>query len=222
MSNNPTSRLTTRRRVPVIAFLLAALLVTLTACGGSPAGQDDSALPATRDNSHVLDSVGPEAPTLVEFLDFECEACGALHPVVQDLRKTYQGKINYVVRYFPLSGHANAVPAALAVEAAAQQGRIEEMTNLLFETQAEWGEQQESKAPLFRTYAERIGLDMARYDAAVADPATMQRIEQDFDDGVEIGVKSTPTFVLDGKVLTLRKLSDLTEPIDQAVAAGAK
>ena len=203
-----------------LGLIVGLGLIALVEYGRNrPVGQDAGSLPATRTNSHVLDSVGKDAPTLVEFLDFECEACSALHPVVQEIRTHYQGKINYVIRYFPLSGHKNAVPAALAVEAAAQQGKIEEMANMLLETQAAWGEQADSKAPLFRTYAEKIGLDMARYDAAVADQATLKRIQQDFDDGTAIGVQSTPTFILDGKVLTLNKLSDLTDPIDQAIAA---
>ena len=228
-SRNPSATTTRRPRwLPVVLIIGLGLLVGLGLIAlvemgrARQSGQDASALPATRANSHVLDSVGPDAPTLVEFLDFECEACGALHPVVKEVREHYKGKINYVIRYFPLSGHANAVPSALAVEAAAQQGRTEEMMNMLLETQAEWGEQQESKAPLFRTYAEKIGLDLAKYDAAVADPATLKRVEQDYTDGVALGVKSTPTFIVDGTVLHLNKLSDLTDPIDQAIATGPK
>ncbi len=207
-----------------IGLIVAILVIALLEVGKarSSAGQDAGALPATRTNSHVLDSVGPDAPTLVEFLDFECEACGALHPVVQDVRAHYRGKINYVIRYFPLSGHFNAVPSALAVEAASKQGKTEEMADLLLTTQARWGEQRVSMAPLFRSYAEQIGLDMAAYDADVADPATLQRVEGDFNDGVAMGVTSTPTFILDGKVLTLTKLTDLTDPIEQAIAAGPK
>ncbi len=210
--------------IVLIGLIVGVGIIVLVEMGKarSSSGQDAGALPATRANSHVLDNVGPDAPTLVEFLDLECEACGALHPVVQDVRAKYRGKINYVIRYFPLSGHFNAMPSALAVEAAAQQGKTEEMANLLLTTQAQWGEQRVSMAPLFREYAQQIGLDLAKYDAAVADPATKQRVEQDFNDGVALGVQSTPTFILDGRVLTLKTLNDLTDPIDQAIAAGPK
>lgn len=215
-----------------VLFVTVALIVGIVAIAlfqqlrtgtpGSGAGQDATALPATRTNTHVLDNVGPDAPTLVEFLDLECEACGALHPIVKEVRAHYKGKINYAIRYFPLSGHFNAMNSALATEAAAQQGKVAEMSDMLLETQATWGEQRVSQAPLFRTYAEKLGLDMAAYDAAVADPATKARIEQDYNDGLALGVQSTPTFILDGKVLELQKLSDLTDPIDQAIAAGPK
>ena len=94
---------------------------------------------------------------------------------------------------------------AVAAEAAAQQDRFEDMYVRLFETQAEWGEAQESRADLFRGFAEEIGLDMAAYDAAVADPATTERVELDFEEGQALGVSSTPTFFLDGELLELQE-----------------
>ena len=139
------------------------------------------------------------------------------YPIVEDLREKYAGEITYVVRYFPLPGHYNSTNAALAAEAAAQQDRLEEMYNRLFETQAEWGEAQESRADLFRGFAEEIGLDMAAYDAAIADPATLERVEFDFNAGQELGVNSTPTFFLEGEQLQLQQLDDLENAIEAAV-----
>jgi predicted DsbA family dithiol-disulfide isomerase len=99
-----------------------------------------------------------------------------------------------VARYFPLPGHANALNAAVAAEAAAQQGAFEAMYQEMYETQTQWGEQQDSKATLFRSFAQELGLDMAAYDAAVADPATLERVLSDRDDGLALGVEGTPTF----------------------------
>ncbi|MGO8609127.1 DsbA family protein, partial [Rhizobium johnstonii] len=89
------------------------------------------------------------AVTVVEFLDFECEACGAAYPYVEELRTQYAGKITYVARYFPLPGHFNSTNAAIAAESAGRQGKFEEMYNALFQSQAEWGEAGESRADLF-------------------------------------------------------------------------
>ncbi|WP_326638028.1 MULTISPECIES: DsbA family protein [unclassified Streptosporangium] len=58
-------------------------------------------------------------PGQLEFLDFECEACRAAFPVVEDLHEQYAGKVTFVVRYFPLPGHFNAERAARAVVDAA-------------------------------------------------------------------------------------------------------
>ena len=173
-----------------------------------------------RESSHVLDDGGEGAVTLVEFLDFECEACGAFFPIVEDMREQFAGEITYVVRYFPLPGHFNSKNAAVAAEAAAQQDRFEDMYVRLFETQAEWGEAQESRADLFRGFAEEIGLDMAAYDAAVADPATAERVELDFEEGQALGVSSTPTFFLDGELLELQEWDDLENAIQAAVNGG--
>lgn len=201
----------------VIVLVIAALIVVMANRPTAPDPSDTAgALPGARANSHVLDDAGPDAPTLVEFLDFECEVCSAFYPVIEQIRDEYAGEINYVVRYFPLPGHFNSMNAALAAEAAAQQGQFEGMYARLFETQAQWGEQQVSHADLFRTFAEELGLNMDAYDAAVVDPATQERVEEDFDDGRYLGVSGTPTFLLDGKPLELGQLSDLTGALDAA------
>ena len=84
-----------------------------------------------------------DAPiTIVEYLDFECEACGAYYPVVKRLSEEYKDEVKFVVRYFPLPGHKNSMTSALAVEAAGKQGKYWEMHNILFENQRDWGEKQ--------------------------------------------------------------------------------
>lgn len=203
--------------VLVVAVLVGALVWVLLTRGGSSSTQASGAAAVTRDSSYVLDEGGPGAPVLVEFMDFECEACGAFYPVVEQIREQYAGQINYVIRYFPIASHANAMNAALAVEAAAQQGQVEDMYHRMFQTQAEWGEQQTSQADLFRSFAEELGLDLAAYDDAVADPATQERVQQDLDDGQALGVQGTPTFFLDGQRLELSSVSDLTDALDRAL-----
>ncbi|QQB63477.1 thioredoxin domain-containing protein [Kytococcus sedentarius] len=182
--------------------------------GAQAAGASSSVV---RQDSHVLDEAGEGAPVLVEFLDFECEACLAAYPLVEQVRKEYAGELTFVVRYFPIDGHANSMNAAVAVEAAAQQGRFEDMYERMYQTQPEWGEQQESKAPLFRQFAQELGLDIEAYDAAVADPATQQRVEQDRQDGMALGVQGTPTFFLDGEPMQLTSAEDFRAQIDAAV-----
>ncbi|WP_426183508.1 DsbA family protein [Microbacterium sp. TWP3-1-2b2] len=141
----------------IIVLVIAALIVVMLTRPAEPdSTSTDGALPGARANSHVLDSAGTDAPTLVEFLDFECEVCGMFYPVIEQLREEYAGEINYVVRYFPLPGHFNSMNAAVAAEAAAQQDQFEGMYARLFESQAQWGEQQVSRADLFRTFAEEL------------------------------------------------------------------
>lgn len=207
----------------VVVLAVAALiyvLVNQSQTAPPLSGDGSSSAQLVRENSHVLDDGGEGAVTVVEFLDFECEACGAFYPIVEDLREQFAGEITYVVRYFPLPGHFNSKNAAIAAEAAAQQDRFEDMYHRLFETQAEWGEAQESRADLFRGFAEELGLDMAAYDAAVADPSTTERVDLDFEEGRALGVSSTPTFFVDGELAELQEWDDLENLIQAAVSGG--
>ena len=90
------------------------------------------------------------------------------------------------------------------------------MTAKLFETQAEWGGKQDSQAPVFRSYAQELGLDLAKYDAAVADEQTRERIRKDVADGTALGVTGTPTFVLNGKKLVLNTEAEFRQMLAHA------
>lgn len=214
--------------VAVVAGLIVVVALTSRGSATDTAANEDpfaKSTPASapaqmvRDDSHVLGLPGDGKVTMVEFLDFECEACGALYPFYEELRKEYAGKVRFVARYFPIPSHFNAMNAALAVEAAAQQGYFEQMYKMMYETQTQWAEQQESKADLFRSWAEQMGLDMAKFDAAVADPATAARVEQDQQDGKALGVEGTPTLFLNGKKLDLSNGQQLMDEINAALAA---
>lgn len=186
--------------------------------GSTETGQTapSEATPVVRPDSRVLSQAPNERAVLVEFLDFECEGCGAAYPIVEELRAQYADTVTFVTRYFPLPGHRNAMPAAVAVEAAAQQGQYEAMYQQMFETQADWGESTEDKSAVFRNFAEDLSLDMAAYDAAVADPATQERIQVDVTDGIALGVQGTPTFFLDGRPLTLNTVEQFRAEVDAA------
>ncbi|MEU8744905.1 thioredoxin domain-containing protein [Streptomyces sp. BPPL-273] len=165
--------------------------------GGLDVRPAAEALPV-RESSHRLTDPKKSELTIVEFLDFECEACGAMYPIVEKLRAEYGDRVTFVARYFPMPGHRNGEPAARTAEAAARQGKFEQMYNKLFTTQKEWGESQEWKEDVFRSYAKELGLDMQRFDADLADPEVAGRVQDDQRDGLGLGVQGTPTFFVDG------------------------
>jgi protein-disulfide isomerase len=176
-----------------------------------PAGQ------LVREDSRRLGTPTPGAVTLVEFLDFECEACRAAYPMVERLRTDYGERLDVVVRYFPIPSHFNAERAARAVESAAQQGRFEAMYKKMYETQANWGERQTPADVLFREFATELGLDMALYDAAYNDPATLERVKVDVADGKALGVKGTPTFFLNGDKLKFNDYEELSAAVERSL-----
>ncbi|QVQ52330.1 thioredoxin domain-containing protein [Spiractinospora alimapuensis] len=211
-----------------VIVALGVLLVLNNRTSPAPTGDPDADTaggPAVdtellvRDDSHYLDRVEDSPVTVVEFLDFECEACRAQFPIMEQIREDYEGEINVVLRYFPLPGHANSEPAAAAVEAAAQQDALEEMYARMFETQGEWGERQESQAEVFEGFAEDIGLDMEEFTETVEAPETLARIRSDFDDGQELGVRGTPTIYVNGtQTQSMPSYDALASLIDQELA----
>ena len=198
------------------AVVAAAVIAFFTARGTSTAAAPEDAGQVVRENSRVLSQAPDEQAVLVEFLDYECEGCRAAYPVIEELRAEYGDTVTFVHRYFPLPGHRNSMNAALAVEAAAQQGQYEAMYQRMFETQEQWGESAEDQSAVFRGFAEDLGLDMAAFDAAVADPATQERIELDVADGEALGVGGTPTFFLDGEVLNPESLEGFRDAVETA------
>jgi protein-disulfide isomerase len=143
---------------------------------------------------HVL---GPSHAqvTLVEYGDFECPNCKQAAPAVKLLLKRFNGHVRLVWRQFPLEEvHPHALQAALASEAAAGQGKFWPMHDLLFDNQ------QHLKVPQLRAYAERLELDMVRYDADMDDTVYLQRVREDIDSGTRSGARATPTFFLNGAI----------------------
>lgn len=134
--------------------------------------------------------------TIVEFLDYECEACGASHPVIKQVLEQYQGKVNFVVRNFP--NHFNSILAANAVEAAGEQGKYWEMHDKLFESQSEWGEKRQLQTALFIKYATELGLDTIKFKDSIESGKFTEKITRDKNEGLALGVDATPTFYING------------------------
>lgn len=202
-----------------VLALLGLLVWFILSSEADPSADADSGEPqVVREESHVVNQASDEKAVLVEFLDLECEVCRAYYPTVEQLREERGDELTLVIRYFPIPAHANSMNAALAVEAASRQGQLEAMYQRMYETQIEWGEARESKAHVFRGFAEEMGLDMAQYDADVADPDVAARVQRDFEEGRALGVGGTPTFFLDGEMLEVNHPGDLLREVEAALA----
>lgn len=151
------------------------------------------------------------APVMVvEYGDFECPNCKQAAPAVKLLLERFEERVCYVWRHFPLTEvHPHALMAAQAAEAAAAQKKFWAMHDLLFENQTHLNAQH------LRSYAERLGLDMARYTAEMDDEIYLQRVREHMESGRQSGVRSTPTFFVNGRIrdvsFGLRALFDAVE-----------
>lgn len=150
---------------------------------------------------------------LVEFSDFQCPACGAFYPVVKQLIEKDKDKLLFVYRNFPLQQHEWAMPAALAAEASADQGKYWEMHDYIFSNQDSLSEQ------FLLDAADKIGLDKAKYEKAFKDKKYQSKIDSDINDGTRLGVNATPTFFLNGKKLDLFSQGDLESAVNEALKA---
>lgn len=173
-----------------------------------------------RDSSHMTGQANAKV-TVVEFGDFQCPACGAAHPTVKQVMDAYKDNpdVNFVFRNFPLDSiHPNAHIGAEAAEAAAAQGKYWEMSDLLFEHQADWTT---SATPIdvFASYAESLGLNVDIFRQAVSQRLYADIINTDYADGEAVGVNSTPTFFINGvKEARVLSFDEFKSKIDAELA----
>lgn len=200
----------------VFVFSLALTVVFVVSRAGGSSEAEQAA--PVRADSQRLSAPNNSKATFVEFLDFECEACGAMYPTVERLRQTYGDQVTFVVRYFPLPGHFNGDRAARAAAAAAQQGRFEAMYKKLFETQQQWGEQQEPLDDLFSTYAQELSLNMEQYAVDYNSKATRELIDRDIADGRARGVSATPTLYINHTPVEPGSYEELSAALNSAMA----
>ena len=161
---------------------------------------------ATADDGYVgyrLNREVPGAGTATLYTDYQCPYCAKAEPKFEEAAKKLDGIMNVTVRHMPLNMHANAVPAALAVEAAEAQGKHLEMANKLFATQNDWKniKERDKLRTLFNDYAKELGLNTEEFDKALLASDTVKPIQRDYEHAVKIGVKGTPTFVVNDKIV---------------------
>jgi protein-disulfide isomerase len=136
---------------------------------------------------HVRGADG--APLVVVYGDYECPFCAVLELRLNAL------PLRIAFRHFPVRGtHPRAFAAACAAEAAGRQGAFWPMHDALFADQARLED------PHLWARAERLGLDLARFDADRRDEAVAARVTADFRGGVRAGVPTTPTLFHDGEL----------------------
>jgi protein-disulfide isomerase len=150
--------------------------------------------------------------TVVVFTDFQCPACAATHPVIDETLKSYATRVRLVVRDFPLPNHAMARKAAEAANAAAAQGKFFEYINILFKNQSALD------VPSLKKYAADLGLNTARFNAALDSGEYAAEVEHDMDDGAQYGVDSTPAIFVNGVRLRDLTVEALRAEIERALA----
>ena len=146
---------------------------------------------------------------VTEYFDYQCPPCANAHAFLRDWMQKNPGKIYLQVRYFPLPAHKNSMTATVHAECATrQQGKFQKFHDLVFDHQSEWAADAYPELK-FLTYAQEADLDLARWDVCTKDPATEKFISEEKAQAEKLGVKITPSFFVNGKmVVGTKALSD--------------
>lgn len=152
-----------------------------------------------------------DAPVeITEFADYQCPFCQTFAtlqmPTIED-RLIKTGRLRWRYRDFPLQQHPFARLAAHSAACADEQGKYWEQHQRIYEGQSDWTAARDA-GPLFQNYAKAAGLDLGRYNACMKAGKYAGRIQADLNQGVQLGVSSTPTLLVGGRLYRGRLDSD--------------
>lgn len=158
-------------------------------------------------SSDHLDWSPDKKNLLIEYSDFQCPACKNFHNLLKQFEASGSSeldivkKITLIYRHYPLTQiHNNALFAAYAAEAAKKQGKFNEMSDKLFETQEIWSALGDAKE-YFAQLAKSLNLNMNQYSKDLSSKEISDKVQADISMGDTVGINSTPTFFLNGKKL---------------------
>src|ERR1051326_3417855 len=205
---------------PVIVIVLAVAVaagaaVLLSRQPDSPS--ETNAAPLKADIKGGGHFRGPDNAelTLVEFGDYQCPSCGAYHPFVKEIMSRYPQKLRLEFHHYPLiSIHPNSMAAAIAAEAAGEQGHYWEMHDALFEHQQEWAGSPNAQ-DLFVTLAGRLGLDTNKFAQSMKSPVLQERILKDVAQAQDLKVQAVPSFFINGEQTHIKlSMEDFVQVIE--------
>jgi protein-disulfide isomerase len=171
------------------------------------------------ENDHIKGDKASKV-VLVEYADFQCPSCAAMHPLLEQATTELSGNFVFVFRSFPLTSiHPNSLAAHRAAEAANLQGKFFEMHDLLYANQTKWSSANNPEKE-FEKFAKQIGLDVEKYKKDVISQKVLDRINIDMESGEAEKVESTPTLYLNGKKLDseqFRTYDKLKSTLEKAI-----
>lgn len=129
---------------------------------------------------------------LITYSDFQCPYCARFHATMVEFINGYGDKVKWVMRNFPLSFHANAMPAANAAECAAEQGKYWEYVEKLFANQESLTEAN------FNNWTDDLGINASKFASCLSASKYQSRIDADLTGGQTAGISGTPATVILG------------------------
>jgi protein-disulfide isomerase len=218
MEKEKSYRLTLWLSVIIVVILVVFALAKIgNAPSPMPTNDTENVLPTISTTTDWIRGNANATTTLTEYADFQCPACDAFYPYVKSLEKELSTKVRFVYRYFPLDQHANARIAAQAAEASGIQNKFWEMHDMLYEHQNDWAELSNTDATnVFIGYAKTLNLDVNKFTTDMNTQAVKDKIEKQFQSGLQFGVDSTPTFFLNNTRLSPQSYAEFQDLVRTA------
>ena len=183
----------------VIFFVTTWGLIALVNSKGSVSSQVGIP-PSISKDDQVLGVSTKVKAILIEYADFQCPACKNYALFVRQLKKDFGDDLLIAYRFFPLLGHQNAMSSSQAAFAAAKQNKFWEMSDMIYENQENWADSSNAE-DLFIGYAKKLDLDITQFTNDYNADPTKKFITDQLNSGISIGINSTPTFFLNGKII---------------------
>jgi len=162
-----------------------------------PSGPDPERVYTIKTDSAPSDGLKSAPITIVEISEFQCPFCAKVTPTLKQVKDVYKDKVKVVWKHLPLTGiHQNAMGAAIASEAAQNQGKFWPYHDKLFANQAKLSVED------LKQYARDLGLDMGKFEADLTSPAIKQRVTDDMAEINKLGVSGTPGFFVNGRFIS--------------------
>jgi protein-disulfide isomerase len=134
--------------------------------------------------------------TIVTFSDFQCPYCARVSPTIEELRREYGADLRYAFKHNALGFHKNARPAAIAAEAAGEQGKFWEMHDKLFANSRDLTETN------FIAWARELKLDIKQFERDLTSTTIAERVDRHQRQGNDLGARGTPAFFINGRYLS--------------------
>ena len=161
---------------------------------------------------------------IVEFTDYECPHCSKAHEVLDQIFKEYRGYVRIEHKDYPLDNecnpnlsrpfHRNACMAASYARCAAEQGKFWRMHDLIFANNHNLSERK------LQELAKEAGLDIDKMISCSRRPDILKGIQQDISEGMELGIKGTPAFIVDGeKIMGFRPVEFWRQIVEKKLDA---
>jgi len=153
---------------------------------------------------------------IIEFSDFQCPACKAAEPIINEIINKYGNNIVFYYRNFPLKMHENSFIAAEAAECANEQGKFWEYHDVLFANQDNLYKES------LKEYAINIGLDKEQFSSCLDNEETKDIILVDLNDAERLNLKGTPTFFINGREVFGANQQEIEKIIKEELKNGKK